>query len=57
MVYREVSIYRVMRKIAHNDYENIYVQDNDGSKDLLQLKRFNWKLEQYKNRKYFELEK
>lgn len=56
MVYREVSIARVMRKIALNDYENIYFQQNNGSKDLLQLKRYQWSVEEYKKYKFFELE-
>lgn len=56
MIYRQISIARVMRKIALNDYSDIYFQVDDDSKDLLQLKRFNWKLEKFKQHKFFELE-
>ncbi|MEK4425893.1 hypothetical protein [Solibacillus sp. FSL K6-1523] len=56
MVYRQVSIARVMRKIAINDYENIYFQDRDGTKKLLQLKGYSWRLDEYKKYNFFELE-
>ena len=56
MIYRQISIARVMRKIALNDYSDIYFQVDDGSKDLLQLERFKWKLEKFKQHEFFELE-
>lgn len=56
MIYREISISRLMRKIALDEIDNLYFQDNDGNKTLRKLKQYEFKVNEYKKYKFFELE-
>lgn len=57
MVYRQISLARVMRKIAIGRYENIYFQEKNGTMDLRRFKDFEFKAEEFKKYIFFELEK
>lgn len=56
MVYREISVSRVMRKIAIDDIERLYFQDRDANKTLRKLNQYDWRIDEFKKFKFFELE-
>lgn len=56
MIYRQIPISRVMRKIAINDVEFLYFQDKDGNKTLRKLTKYEWYIHDFKKFKFFELE-
>lgn len=56
MVYRQISLSRVMRKIVLGDINNLYFQDKDTHKTLRKMTEYDWRIHEFKKYKFFELE-